>query len=79
MKKLVKRFFVDRFEEDWVICEDENGNETRIEIKNVPHSVREGSVILYENGEFILDSAETELRRKNISKLKKYIYKPKKR
>ena len=41
----MKNLIIDRFESGFAICEDENGEFFGIDIKEVPQSAKEGSVL----------------------------------
>lgn len=71
----IKRFFIDRIEENIAICEDEYGDEFRFSLQELPNTVREGSVLIYDGNKFFESDAETSRRRGKILSLKENIYK----
>lgn len=56
LNKMDVEYTIDRFEGDIAVCEDRNNNKM-IEImkENLPEGAKEGSIIKYENGKYILD------------------------
>lgn len=47
---------VDRFEEEYAVCENrETGEILKIERYKLPNDANEGSVLKYENGQYIID------------------------
>lgn len=54
---------IDRFEGDDAICEDKSQRMITIKRKQLPIDAREGSEILYENGNFILKDNASERKR----------------
>lgn len=55
----MQRYIIDRFEEEFAICED-NGNREMVKIKkdNLPPNIREGDIIKFENNQYIIDKDE---------------------
>ncbi|MCK9216967.1 MAG: DUF3006 domain-containing protein [Firmicutes bacterium] len=63
------RVIIDRFEDDYAVCEKENRDMIDIEIKKLPANVKEGDVLII-NGEYItIDTIETKKKRKEIRSL----------
>lgn len=63
----MKNLIIDRFESGFAICEDENGEFFDIDIKEVPQSAKEGSVLtINQDGQLTLNEAETKKRTQNI-------------
>jgi len=57
------RYIIDRFEDGLAVLEKEDGALEHIPMQELPEDVREGSVLLCENGAWILDpQAEAERR-----------------
>ena len=54
---------IDRIEGDDAICEDKSQRMITIKRKQLPIDAREGSEILYENGNFILKDNASERKR----------------
>ena len=74
----MKRFFVDRIEDDTIFCEDESGEEIKFDLSTADGKVSEGDVVTKsEDGIIKTDFEATHLRKKKISNLKKYVYKTK--
>ncbi|HHV71224.1 MAG TPA: DUF3006 domain-containing protein [Clostridia bacterium] len=63
------KYILDRFEGDYAVCEDENGRTTNLKRNELPSNVQEGDVLIFEDGIFIIDKEETEIRKKEIEKL----------
>ncbi len=67
----MKWLSVDRIEQDFLICEDENGSIHQINFKKLPPEITEGSVItISDSGEIVLDSEKTYQRRKLIESIR---------
>ena len=62
----MKRFTVDRIEEDKAILECENGDCVTLELKSLPKNIKEGDVLCFEENSYFLDKDETEKRRQKI-------------
>lgn len=61
---------IDRFEGDIAVCEAPDGTHTDIPREKLPAGAAEGSVIaVSDDGSFMLDTAETESRRKRLAGL----------
>ncbi len=65
----MKRFTVDRIEEDKAILECENGDCVTLELKSLPKNIKEGDVLCFEENSYFLDKEETEKRRQKIKSL----------
>lgn len=65
----MKRFTVDRIEEDKAVLECENGDCVTLEVKSLPKNIKEGDVLCFEENSFFLDKEETEKRRQKIKSL----------
>lgn len=75
----MEKFFVDRIEDNIIFCEDENGDEIKLDLSAANGKISEGDVIIKgEGGVIQTDFEATSMRKKKISNLKKYIYKTKK-
>lgn len=63
----MKNLIIDRFENGFAICEDENGEFFGIDIKEVPQSAKEGSVLtINQEGHLTLNEEETKKRTQSI-------------
>lgn len=65
----MKKFTVDRIENDKVVLECENKDCVSLDIASLPKNIKEGDVLYFEEGSYFLDEAETEKRKENIKKL----------
>lgn len=65
----MKRFTVDRIEEDKAVLECENGEFVTLEVKSLPKKIKEGDVLYFEENSYFLDKEETEKRRQKIKSL----------
>ena len=67
----MKKFIIDRFEEEFAVLEKDEGGTVDVPRIKIPDA-KEGDVILLENGVYTIDEAET-LKRKEIiaEKMKK--------
>ena len=60
------KWSVDRIEEGMAICIDDNNEILNISCSELPDGVAEGCVLIFENGAFIIDHAETEAKRAEV-------------
>lgn len=58
----MKRFIVDRIENDKAVLECENGEFVNLNIKELPKKIKEGDVLVFEEGSCFLDENETKNR-----------------
>ena len=65
----MKKFTVDRIENDKVVLECENGDCVALELKSLPKNIKEGDVLCFEENSYFLDKEETEKRRRKIKSL----------
>jgi hypothetical protein len=68
------RLIIDRFEESFAVCEDENGKNHDIPVSRILGEAKEGYVIEEINGLFYINKEETEKRRKYIEELTKSMW-----
>lgn len=73
--KNMSYFSVDRFEEDYAVLVDENGNSLPVERSLLPFEAKEGSVLKLDDGEYFLDRKEESARRKRIVSLQNKLFK----
>lgn len=66
--------FVDRIENNVVVCYDINDNKIDLDKTLLPPSVREGDVIRNDSGFYYIDKEETEKRRKIVSDLQNNLW-----
>lgn len=73
-----KLFSIDRFEGEFAVCENrETGEIINIEKNALPENIKEGSIIKYENGNFILDHNETTKKQAEIKNMVNNLFKKK--
>ena len=65
----MKRFTVDRIENDKAVLKCENGECVTLEVKSLPKNIKEGDVLCFEENSYFLDKEETEKRRQKIKSL----------
>ncbi|MGN0490452.1 DUF3006 domain-containing protein [Ruminococcus sp.] len=65
----MKKFTVDRIEEDKAVLECENGDCVTLEVKSLPKNIKEGDVLCFEENSYFLDKDETEKRKQKIKSL----------
>ena len=65
---------VDRFEDEYVVCEDENKKMINIKKNQIEGYVKEGDILLNIKGKYIIDKKETINRKKHIEELTKDLW-----
>lgn len=66
---------IDRFEEEFAVCEDEQGFRRLLLKELLPEGVGEGSVLYEgEDGSFFLDEEETVRRRSRFAELQEELF-----
>lgn len=65
---------IDRFEEEYAVCEDENKKILNINKSKIPKQAKEGDIIIYRDGKYILDKEKTLNRKKYIEELTKDLW-----
>ena len=73
------KYSVDRIEEGFAVCEDENGKTVNFEIGKLPEGVKEGDLISVDNGEAVILTEETEARRKKLAEKRRALFERKRR
>ncbi len=63
------KVILDRFEGEYAVCEKEDRTMMDVLVKDLPAGVKEGDVLVIEEGSIIIESSETEKRKENINKL----------
>lgn len=71
------KYSVDRIEEGFAVCEDENRKLVNIEKDKLPAGLREGDIFLFDNGEARILQEETEERRRMLAEKRKALLKRK--
>lgn len=66
---------IDRFEEDFAVCEKDDKTMLNIKKDKLPMGVKEGDVLKINGDNIILDVAETRKRKNEIENLMKDIWK----
>jgi hypothetical protein len=61
-------WIVDRLEEVYIVCEDENGRMQTLHRALLPENVTSGDVLVFKEGVWHIDSHETASRRARIQK-----------
>lgn len=65
----MKKFIVDRFEENYAVCETEDKKMVNIHRSELPENAKEGDVlILLQDNKYFIDSESTRQRRERIKK-----------
>lgn len=65
---------IDRFEDEYAVCEDENKKILNINKSKIQKQAKEGDIIIYRNGTYILDKEKTLNRKKYIEELTKDLW-----
>lgn len=65
----MKKFTIDRLEDNKAVLECENGDCVTLDITSLPKNVKEGDVLFFEEGSYFLNADETEQRRQKIQNL----------
>ena len=68
------KLIVDRFEEKYAICEDENKKYITIEKENLPLNVKIGDIIILNEDEVYVEKKESKKRREYIEEITKNIW-----
>ena len=72
-------FSVDRFEGNFAVCENrETGELINIPTSELPENVKEGSILKFESGKYILDIEATKKEQQEIKNLVDNLFKRKK-
>lgn len=79
IQKTETTFSVDRFEGDFAVCENrKTGEMINIPRESLPENVKEGSILKYENGKYILDIESTKKEQEEVKNLVDNLFKRKK-
>ena len=68
------RYSVERIEENIVICEADDGSVLKLKLYELPQGIREGDIIDRTENGFVVNSAETESRRKKMAEMQRNIF-----
>lgn len=70
------KYIIDRFENEFAICEDENKKMIEIKKEDLPLNAKEGDVLNLKDGTFSIDSEETKkIKEDNFDLLNKLLNK----
>ena len=72
----MKKFIVDRFEEEYAVLEKEEGGTIDVLKSELPE-VKEGDVLIYENGFYTVDYEETQKRKELIQEKMRKLFEKK--
>lgn len=79
LEKTNTTFSIDRFEENYAVCENlKTGEFINIPTKSLPSNCAEGSILKFENNEYVLDEEKTKKAREEIENLVNNLFKKKK-
>ena len=79
IEKTKTTFSVDRFEGNFAVCENrETGEFIDIPLSELPENVKAGSILKFENGNYILDIESTQKEQQEIKNLVNNLFKRKK-
>lgn len=70
----ILKFIIDRFEEEFAVCENEKGIMVNVSRNKLPKEAKEGDVLIIENENTYINVEETEKLRKEIEELTKDIW-----
>ena len=71
-------FSIDKFEENFAVCENlETGVFFNIPISDLPKDIKEGSIIKYKNGKYILDKKLENIKKQEVKSLVDNLFKKK--
>lgn len=63
------KFIIDRFEDNFAVCEDENGNMINIDRKKISNKAKECDVIFLKDNKYFIDYEETKKLKEEIKVL----------
>lgn len=69
------KYSIERIEENIVICEGDNGELLKLNPDILPRGFREGDIIEKKENKFIIDSDETEARKRKMAELQRNLFK----
>lgn len=65
---------VDRIEADFAVCEQDDMKMINIPLSDLPEGICEGNIIIYKDGNYIVDEDAEAERRERINALKNSIF-----
>lgn len=76
IKKTESTFSIDRFENSFAICENrDTGEMINIRRDELPNNIKEGSILKFQNGKYILDLEGTKKEQNEIKNLVDNLFK----
>ena len=70
LEKINTTFSIDRFEENYAVCENlKTGEFINVPTNLLPTNSSEGSILKFENGKYVLDEEKTKLAREETENL----------
>lgn len=76
---IILKYSVDRIEEGFAVCEDENGKTVNVETGKLPEGVKEGDLVSIDGVETVILAEETEERRKKLAEKRRALFERKRR
>ena len=73
----MEKYIVDRIENGLVVLEKEDLTHIEISLDNLDFEVKEGNILLLDNGKYTIDEAAEDERRRKINNKQKNIFKNK--
>ena len=70
----MQEYIVDRFEGNFVVCENEQKEMIKIEASILPKNLKEGMVIVFKNGKYIISKEKTKRRKELIKEKMKNLW-----
>ena len=68
------RLIVDRLEEGYAVCEQEDGSMIRIPMDRLPAGIREGDVLAAQGGRYRADQAAAQKRKDEIENKRRLLF-----
>ncbi|MCI9413896.1 MAG: DUF3006 domain-containing protein [Clostridiales bacterium] len=66
-------YAIDRFEEEWAVLQDDDGNGRQVKRAVLPSHVRQGDVLLETAEGYTIDEAETARRRERARRMEQLL------
>ncbi|MCL2088150.1 MAG: DUF3006 domain-containing protein [Oscillospiraceae bacterium] len=70
----MKRYIIDRIEENMAVCEIDPNSFVNIELKNLPTGVRAGDVVVCNGDSCTIDKEQTEKTREEVIRLQNRLF-----
>lgn len=68
------RYSVEKIEENIAVCEADEGSVLKLKLYELPQGIREGDIIDQTGNGFVVNSVETESRRKKMAEMQRNIF-----